>query len=138
MGGIADVFDARENPDLLLFDRIIVGSGIYSGKIDKHLEDYLAKNAARLSDRIKALCVVCGQGNSPQAQAYIDVLARSCMAKPLVTNIFPGRLTKRLLSAEDDKIEEAVAKKRNQPYEDWDNLRRTDCLKFGEETLAKT
>ena len=137
MGGIADVFDARENPDLSSFDRVVVGSGIYSGKIDKNLEVYLAKNAARFSDRIKALFVLCGGGDSPRAQAYINVLAKSCMAKPPVTKIFSGRLTKKLLNSEDNKIEEEVAKRRNQPYEDYDNLRRTDCLKFGEEILTK-
>jgi predicted HTH domain antitoxin len=59
------------------------------------------------------------------------------MAKPPVTKIFSGRLTKKLLNSEDNKIEEEVAKRRNQPYEDYDNLRRTDCLKFGEEILTK-
>lgn len=34
MGAIANVFDAREDPDLSQFDGVIVGSGIYSGKID--------------------------------------------------------------------------------------------------------
>jgi hypothetical protein len=34
MGGITDAFDTRENPDLSSFDNIIVGSGIYMGKID--------------------------------------------------------------------------------------------------------
>ena len=43
MGGIADAFDARENPDLSSFDYIIVGSGIYSGKIDQPLETYLTE-----------------------------------------------------------------------------------------------
>jgi menaquinone-dependent protoporphyrinogen IX oxidase len=138
MGAIADVFDARENPDLSSFDRIVVGSGIYSGKIDKNLDAYLAKSAARFSDRIKALFVVCGGGDSPRAQAYIDLLAKSCAAKPPVTKIFSGRLTRKLLNAEDNKIEEDVAKKRNQAYEDYDNLQRPDCLKFGEVILARS
>ena len=43
MGGIADVFDARENPDLSPFDDLIVGSGIYMGKIDQPLESYLTR-----------------------------------------------------------------------------------------------
>jgi hypothetical protein len=47
-------------------------------------------------------------------------------------------LTKRLLNAEDYKVEEEVARRRNQPYADYDRLQRTDCLKFGEEVLAKS
>ncbi|HME44957.1 MAG TPA: flavodoxin domain-containing protein [Syntrophorhabdales bacterium] len=137
MGGIADVFDARENPDLSSFDAIIVGSGIYSGKIDPSLETYLAKNAALIANRIKALFIVCGGGDTPRAQAYIDALAKSCGAKPALTKVFSGRLTKRLLNAPDYKIEEEVAKRQNHPFEDYDHLQRKDCLKFGEEILKK-
>ena len=137
MGGIADAFDARENPDVSSFDNIIVGSGIYNGKIDQHLETYLTRNAVLISNRIKALFIVCGAGDSPRAQAFLDVLAKSCQAKPPLTKIFSGRVTKRLLSKDDYKIEEEVFKRRNQPYEDYDNLKRSDCLKFGEEILNK-
>ena len=137
MGGIADVFDARENPDLSSFDAIIVGSGIYNGKIDQSLETYLAKNAILISNRIKALFIVCGGGDTPRAQGYIDALAKSCGAKPALTKVFSGRLTKRLLNAPDYKIEEEVAKRQNHPFEDYDRLQRKDCLKFGEEILTK-
>jgi len=137
MGGVADVFDARENPDLSSFDHILAGSGIYSGKIEQPLEAYLTKNAALISNRIKALFIVCGAGDNPRAQAYVDVLAKFCQAKPPLTKIFSGRVTKRLLNKEDYKIEEEVFKRRNQPFDDYDRLQRSDCLKFGEQILTK-
>lgn len=137
MGGIADAFDARENPDFSSFDYIIVGSGIYSGKIDQALETYLTKNSVLVSNRIKALFIVCGSGDNPRAQAYVDVLAKFCQARPPLTKIFSGRVTKRLLNKEDYKIEEEVFKRRNLPFEDYDRLQRSDCLKFGEEILTK-
>jgi hypothetical protein len=56
---------------------------------------------------------------------------------PLFTKIFSGRVTKRLLNKDDYKIEEEVFNRRNQPFEDYDRLRRSDCLKFGEEILTK-
>ena len=137
MGDIADVFDVRENPDLSSFDAIIVGSGIYSGKIDPLLAAYLAKNGPAFSTRIKALFVVCGQGDTPTGRGFVDQLAKSCGANPSLTKVFSGRLTKKLLNAPDYKIEEEVAKRQNHPYEDYDHLQRKDCLKFGEEILAK-
>lgn len=137
MGGIADAFDARENPDLSSFDHIIVGSGIYSGKIDQPLEAYLTRNYTLISNRIKALFIVCGSGDNPRAQAYVDVLAKFCQARPPLTKLFSGRVTKRLLNKEDYKIEEEVFKRRNQPFEDYDRLQRNECLKFGEEILTK-
>jgi len=136
MGWVADVFDARENPDLSSFDGIIVGSGIYMGKIDQPLEDYLAKNAAAFSKKIKALFVVCGAGENPRAQGYVDVLAKSCQTKPALTKVFPGRLTLKLLNAEDYKVQEDVAKRRNAAPEDYDRLQRKDCLKFGGDIRA--
>jgi len=137
MGGIADVFDARENPDLSSFDYIVVGSGIYLGKIDQPLETYLSKTSASISKRIKALFIVCGAGDSPRAQAFVDILAKFCQAKPPLVKIFSGRITKKLLNKEDYKIEEEVFKRRNQPFEDYDRLQRSDCLKFGEEVFNK-
>ena len=137
MGGIADVFDARENPDLSSFDVIIVGSGIYLGKIDQPLESYLRKNADSISQKIKALFVVCGSGGTPRAQAYIDAFAKLCQINPAFTKTFPGRVTKRLLSKEDYKVEEGVFQRRNQPFEDYDSLKRSDCLNFGEQVLTR-
>jgi len=136
MGAIANVFDAREEPDLSQFDNVIVGSGIYLGKIDKPLEAYLMKNAPRFSSRIKALYIVCGGGDTPRAQGYVDALSKACGAKPKMTKVFPGRLTIRLLDPEDNKVEEDVAKKRNEPYQDSDRLQRKDCLDFGANVLA--
>ena len=108
MGGIATVFDAREDPDLSSFKAIVVGSGIYLGKLDKPLEAYLSKNAARFSSRIRALYIVCGQGDTPRAQDYVNSLATVCGVRPKMTKVFPGRLTIRLLNDEDNKVEEGV------------------------------
>ena len=138
MGGIADAFDARENPDLSSFGSIVVGSGIYSGKIDRNLDDYLTRNASLISNRIRALFIVCGGGDSPRAQGFVDGLAKACLTKPSLTRVFSGRITKRLLNQEDYKIEEDVFKRRNEPFEDYDRLKRSDRLKFGEEILNKS
>ena len=140
MGGIAEVFDARENPDLSSFHSVIVGSGIYSGKIDTNLESYLSRSSGQFSSHVKAAYIVCGGGDSPRAQAYVGLLAKSCglANPPSLAKVFPGRLTIRLLTPADDNIQEEVAKKFKQPYEDYDRLQRKDCLKFGEEVLTKT
>ena len=137
MGGIAEAFDARESPDLSSFEYIVVGSGIYRGKIDTYLADYLTKNSSSIANKIKALFVVCGAGDSPRAQAFVDVLTKACQTKPALIKIFSERITKKLLNEEDYKIEEEVFKRRNEPYEDYDRLKRSDCLKFGEEILSK-
>jgi len=137
MGWVADVFDARENPDLSPFDAMIIGSGIYNGKIDRPLEDYLTRNASSINKKIKALFLLCGGGaDSPRAQGYVEVLTKACQAKPSLTKVFAGRLTLKLLNPEDYKVQEDVAKRRNAAPEDYDRLQRKDCLKFGGDILS--
>jgi len=137
MGAVADVFDARENPDLSSFDYLIVGSGIYYGRIAEPLEALIKNNVSLLSKKVKAVFVVCGAGGTERASQYLDQLAKLCEAEPVAKRSFPGRITKRLLSPEDFKILEEFYKKRNQPFEDYDHLQRKDCLQFGEEILKK-
>ncbi len=137
MGAIADVFDARENPDLSSFDYLIVGSGIYGGRIAQPLESYLSQNVSSISSKIKAVFVVCGAGGSERASQYLDQLAKLCAANPSLKKSFSGRLTKRLLSPDDFKGLESFYQRGNRPFEDYDNLQRKDCLQFGEDILKQ-
>ena len=61
MGGIADVFDVRENPDPSKYDHIVIGGSIRSNKVSKEMEDYLTENKGALKSRIRGL--FCVQGN---------------------------------------------------------------------------
>ncbi|MDH5743268.1 MAG: flavodoxin domain-containing protein [Candidatus Aminicenantes bacterium] len=137
MGAIADVYDARENPDLSSFDYLIVGSGIYGGRIAQPLESYLSQNVSSISSKIKAVFVVCGAGGSERASQYLDQLAKLCEANPPLEKSFSGRLTKRLLSPDDFKGLESFYQRGNRPFEDYDNLQRKDCLQFGEDILKQ-
>jgi menaquinone-dependent protoporphyrinogen oxidase len=135
MGAIADVFDAREKPDLSSFDYLIVGSGIYYGKIAQPLESFIQSNVSQISKKIQAVFVVCGAGGSERANQYLEQLAKLCEAKPILKISFPGRLTKKLLNEEDFKTMESFSKKSNRPFEDYDRVQRADFLQFGEEIL---
>lgn len=137
MGAIADVFDARENPDLSSFDYLIVGSGIYYGRIAEPLETLIKNNISLFAKKVKAVFVVCGAGGTDRAKQYLENLTKLCGAEPVAMRSFPGRITKRLLTPDDFKLLEEFYKKRNQPFEDYDNLQRRDCLQFGEEILQK-
>ena len=52
MGGIADVYDVRENPDLKTFDHVVVGGSIRSGRVSQELQDYLTTNKDVLKDEL--------------------------------------------------------------------------------------
>jgi hypothetical protein len=137
MGGVAEVFDVRENPDLTSFDGIIVGSGIYFGKPEEDLIAYLARNVPLISSRVKAVFVVCGAAGKPPAKEYADNLAKLCQASSILRKDLPGRMTKRLLTAQDAKLLEDYFKGRNVPFTEYDRLERKDCLQFGDE-ISKT
>jgi len=142
MGGIADVFDARENPDLKTFDHIIVGGSIRSGNTPQELQDYIKKNKESLKGRVRGLFAVCGNGERPvgpqQKTTYIDNhLARLCESGSVPSKVFNGRITKALLDPSDrQRMEASYPSLAGKPLEDYDLLKRTDCLALGREILA--
>ncbi len=142
MGGIADVFDVRENPDLRGFDHIVIGGSIRSGVTRKELQDYIAKNKESLKKKVRGLFAVCGNGERPvgpqQTTMLIDNhLAKLCEVSNIPSKVFNGRITKSLLDPETRKMmEEMYPKLAGKPLEDYDLLKRTDCLAFGKEVLA--
>ena len=132
MGGIADVFDARENPDLKGFDHIVIGGSIQSMVTPKELQDYVTKNKGWLQPKVRGLFAVCGNGERPvgpeQTTMFIDNhLAKLCEV---------GNITKSLMEPEVAKMmEEMYPQMVGKPLEDYDLLKRTDCMAFGKEVL---
>ena len=142
MGGIADVFDVRENPDLKAFDHIVLGGSIRSGVTPQELQDYIAKNKPSLKTKLRGLFAVCGNGERPvgqeQVTAYIDNhLAKLCEVGKIPSKVFNGRITKSLLDPETRKSMEAMYPNiAGKPLANYDLLKRADCLAFGNEVLA--
>jgi hypothetical protein len=142
MGGIADVFDVRENPDLKAFDHIVIGGSIRSNVTRQELQHYISKNKEWLKTKVRGLFAVCGNGERPvgpeQKARYIDNhLARLCGIGDIPSRVFNGRITKSLMAPEIARMME-----RNYPriagkeLEDYDLLKRADCMSFGKEVLA--
>jgi menaquinone-dependent protoporphyrinogen IX oxidase len=142
MGGIADVFDVRENPDLAKYDHIVIGGSIRSGVTRKELQDCIAKNKGTLKGKVRGLFAVCGNGEKPvgpqQKTAYIDNhLAKLCEVSNVPSQVFNGRITKPLLDPENLKMmEDMYPKFAGKALENYDLLKRADCLSFGKEILA--
>jgi len=142
MGGIADVFDVRENPDLKAFDHIVLGGSIRSGVTPQELQDYIAKNKPSLKTKLRGLFAVCGNGERPvgqeQVAAYVDNhLAKLCEVDKIPSQVFNGRITKSLLDPATRKSMEAMYPNiAGKPLENYDLLKRADCLAFGNEVVA--
>jgi menaquinone-dependent protoporphyrinogen IX oxidase len=133
LGGIADVFDVREKPDLKKYDNIIIGSSIRSGKIKPEIKEYIEANAFWLKDKVKALYAVAGNGQKPitpdLVKKYVtDQLQAFSGAKDVPAHVFPGRVTAALL---DSPIREALLSRGGE----YDNLKRSESLAFGKEIL---
>jgi len=142
MGGIADVFDVRETPDLKVFDHVVIGGSIRSSATPKELQDYITKNKDSLKTKVRGFFTVCGNGERPvgpqQKTTYIDNhLAKLCEVGSVPSRVFNGRITKALLDPETLKRMEAMYPNlAGKPLGNYDLLKRTDCLAFGEEVLA--
>jgi menaquinone-dependent protoporphyrinogen IX oxidase len=135
LGGIADVFDIRETPDLKKYDNIIVGSSIRAGKIKPEIKQYLEANASWLKDKVRALYAVAGNGQKPitpeLVKKYVtDQLQAFSGAKDVPSHVFPGRVTAALL---DSPIREALLSRGGE----YDNLKRSESLAFGQEILKQ-
>jgi menaquinone-dependent protoporphyrinogen IX oxidase len=142
MGGIADVFDVRENPDLKAFDHIVLGGSIRSGVTTKDLQDYITKNKDSLASKVRGLFAVCGNGERPvgpqQKTTYIDNhLAKLCGVGSVPARVFNGRITKALLDPQTRKrMEDSYPSIAGKALENYDLLKRADCMAFGEEVLT--
>ena len=142
MGGIADVFDVRENPDLKAFDHIVIGGAIRMSVARKELQDYITKNKAWLKGKVRGLFALCGNGEKPvgpeQTTMFIDNhLAKLCEVGKVPSRVFNGRITKSLMEPEIAKMmEEAYPQLAGKPLADYDFLKRSDCMAFGKEVLA--
>jgi menaquinone-dependent protoporphyrinogen IX oxidase len=132
MGGIANVFDVRENPDLTGYDNIIIGGAIRSSVTSRELQDFIKKNKGLLKEKSRGFFAVCGNMGNPvgqqQTNMFIDNhLAKLCDVSNLPSKVFLGRITKSLM---DPKTTSFMAS-----MKDYDNLKRADCMAFGQEVL---
>ncbi len=128
MGGIANVFDVRENPDPAGFDNIIIGGSIRNSVTRKELQDYITQNKTLLQVKVRGLFAVCGNMGNPvgpaQTTTFIDNhLALLCGVSDVPSKVFLGRVTKSLMDSETAQIMAG--------FEDYDNLSRSDCMAFG-------
>jgi menaquinone-dependent protoporphyrinogen IX oxidase len=134
LGGIADAFDLREAPDLKGFDHIVVGGSVRSMATSPELQKFLGDNKGWLKAKVRGLFAVCGNMRQPvgpeQTTRFIDNhLAKLCEVANVPSKVFLGRITKSLMDAQAAGMMGGM--------EDYDNLKRPDCLAFGREILAK-
>jgi menaquinone-dependent protoporphyrinogen IX oxidase len=130
MDGIADVFDVRENPDLSVYDHIVVGSSIRGFKIHDDLSSYIEKNKSILKTRTHGLFAVCGNMMQPvtdeQCTNYLEKqLATMIELENLPSEVFLGRVTYGLLDEESKNMLKGF----NMP--EYDNLKREACMALG-------
>ena len=132
MGGIAEVFDVREEPDLHGFEHIIIGGAIRGAVTSKELQAYITQNKQWLKAKVRGLFAVCGNMRKPigaqQTTMFIDNhLAKLCEVDKILARVFNGRVTKSLMDPQTRKMMEK--------FEDYDDLKRSECMTFGAEIL---
>lgn len=135
MNGIADVFDVRENPDLSKYKHIIIGGAIRSGAVSNELQEYLTKHKSLIMNKTRGLFAVCGNMRQPINQEQYTILINNHLAKltgsdKVPSRVFPGRITWGLMEPEVQKQMKTIPN-----MEEYDNLRRSECMDFGREVL---
>ena len=135
MDGIADVFDVRENPDLSKYKHIIIGGAIRSGVVSSELQTYIANHKEVIKKRTRGLFAVCGNMKQPVGQQQYDKLIVNHLAKlteagNVPSSVFLGRITWGLMEPEVQKQMKAFPN-----MDEYDNLKRSECLAFGRKVL---
>jgi menaquinone-dependent protoporphyrinogen IX oxidase len=136
MAGKAAVVSAKDAGDLSGYEQVVLGSGIYNGKIHADMAAFLEKKGAEVKDKLLALFVVCGMPPD-QAGGYLEMFAAQCGAKPLLARAFNGWMKKEILSPEDYQGLEKYYKSVNSPFASYDSTDKAKCLEFGKEILVK-
>jgi len=135
MGGIADVFDVRENPDIKGFDHFVVGGSIRGGKTRQELIDCMEKNQGWMKDKIRGIFAVCHKTEGEMEKKKMDYvdnhIAKICGVSNIPSRLFGGRFTAALLEPEYRKANAKMG-----ITEDIDDLNRLECLEFGREILS--
>ncbi len=132
MGVIAHVFDIREKFDLEEYEHIIIGGSIRSFTTSKELQDFIQQNKEKLKGKIRGLFAVCGNMGNPitpeLTKRYIDDhLVKLCEVSKVPARVFRGRITKSLMEPETARMMAS--------FEDYDNLKRPECMALGKEIL---
>ncbi len=132
MGGIANVFDVRENPDPAQYDHIVIGGSIRRNAISKELQNFIANNRELLQPKIRGLFAVCGNMGNPvgpevTASLIDNHLAKLCGVNNIPSRVFLGRITKSLM---DPKTAAMMS-----GFNDYDSLKRSECMAFGKEVV---
>ncbi len=135
MDGIADVFDVRENPDLSKYKHIIIGGAIRSGVTSNEFQEYLAKHKEIVKSKTRGLFAVCGNMRQPVTQEQYKRLIDNHLAQLTTTDkvpskVFLGRITWGLMEPDVQKQMKAFPN-----MEEYDNLKRNECMEFGKEVL---
>ena len=102
---------------------------------DEIKSEYIEKNKDSMKEKIRGLYIVCGNMRNPvgqkQKEQFIDNhLAVLCGVSNVPSKPFNGRMTSKLLSQPVLGQMEMMGMSL-----DWDDLKRSDCMQFGETIL---
>ena len=135
MGGISQVYDVREKPDLSGYEHIVIGSAIRGNDIHPLLKEYLEMNRSAVEGKVRGLFAVCGNMMQPvekeQYDAFIGYqLSPLTGAYNVPSKVFLGRITFGLMEPDvRERMEQMPG------IIEYDNLKRPECMAFGREVL---
>jgi menaquinone-dependent protoporphyrinogen IX oxidase len=134
MGGIADVFDVREKPDLKGYEHIVIGGSIRSFATSPELQDFISKNKEIMKGKVCGLFAVCGNMGNPitpdvETRYINNHLAKLCEVTDVPSKVLNGRITKSLMDPQSAQMMGS--------FDDYDKLKRDECMALGKEILEK-
>lgn len=112
INGVADLCNLMEKKqvDLNNYDKVIVGSAIYAGRIIKEVQDFCKKNESALKGKKLGL-FICGTLEGDTAKKQVEsAFPQELLNTALVKESFGGKIQLSKMNFLEKKIIKAVAK----------------------------
>ncbi len=123
LGDIADVIEVKNNPKVGDYEGFIIGGGIYAGKINDSLANFVKNNKDALKEKIKGLYVVCGNEGKATPSATTDGYLTNQLVTPLGVSDKPGKVFFGRSTPSCGGL-------------NYDNMKKPDAVAFGQQILT--
>jgi menaquinone-dependent protoporphyrinogen oxidase len=112
LGGKVDLHDIKSGEDinLSIYDKVVIGSSVYVGKIHKEAEEFCKKNLEVLSSK-KVGLFICGSQEGDALKQQLNVAyPRELQSKAAVIECFGGKFTFSKMNFMEKTIVKVISK----------------------------
>ena len=102
--------EGMPDPDLALYDRVIIGGSVHMGGIQKELKEYCSRNRALLADKKLGLFLCCMYEGSTAQKQFEDAFPEELRTHATAVGLFGGEISFDKMNSLEKMIVKKVAR----------------------------